>query len=547
MYACSDSPACTDAAVDWHGSTTIMPVKSDRYISVDMAIAELEKKLALVPTQLNDERVEVQRRIAAARSERNSLAPLASLSPELVRHVFELLQEPPPDEAAIPQPDHVDPDSDSSDASPQHRAGADEGAPHFLRDGWLAFANTCSWTRAVALGCPPLWARINCSSGERALRSAERAGDIPLALYLPPCADAASMQFLADHIMRAREVVYYGDEVEGDGLWQSAEHSFVCALNGACPRLEALTLVHYVRRKLLPGVYENLHTLVIRASLFCLDGGSMMHLPRLRDLTLHSPHIDDSVFEFVRMLNSLPIIERLALVDLDDCGKGSEPIEDLDANLNEDGADFTTLDLPSLKQLVLRTSRRSSAVFMRIIPLPSESLHVDIPRGYCDNERDELDQRSIVQYAHTFWTAATGRDTFDKSTFRADMARNLYSVRWAGAHGAKSVFVSTPMDPYDDPHAHECTTIEWTSPEEEVWEPLDYTTGPVLVNLRRVVLRRADSTFFPHGLENLKTWLVTQRAAGRKIDVVEFVKCESGEQANVMKALGGLGVEVIWR
>jgi hypothetical protein len=47
-------------------------------------------------------------------SELNALAPLASLSPELVRHVFELLQEPPADEAAITQPGYVDPDSDSS-------------------------------------------------------------------------------------------------------------------------------------------------------------------------------------------------------------------------------------------------------------------------------------------------------------------------------------------------------------------------------------------------------------------------------------------------
>jgi hypothetical protein len=480
------------------------------------------------------------------RSELNSFAPLAFLSPELVRHVFELLQEPPPDEAAIPRPDYVDPDSDSSDASPKLRASTDEGAQHFLRDGWLAFANTCSWTRAVALECPALWARIDCSSGERALRSAERAGDIPLALYLPPCADAASMQFLADHVTRAREVVYYGDEVEGDGLWQSAEHSFVRTLNGACPRLEALTLVHYVRRELLPGVYENLHTLVIRASLFCLDKGSMMHLPRLRDLTLHSPHIDDSIFEFVRMLNSLPTIERLALIDLDDCGKGAEPIEDLYENLTEDGADFTTLDLPGLKQLVLRTSRRSSAVFMRIIPLPSESLYVDIPLGYCDNERDELDQHEIIQYAHTFWKAATGSDTFDKSTFCVDLARNHFSARWAGAHGAKSAFVSTPMDPYEDVHAPKCTTIEWTSPEEGVWEPY-FGIHPILVNLRRVVLRRADSTFFQRGLDNLKTWLVAQREAGRNIDVVEFVRCEADEQANVMRTLGGLGVEVIWR
>jgi hypothetical protein len=478
-------------------------------------------------------------------SELNALEPLASLSPELVRHVFELLQGPPPDEEVISQDHGVD--SDDSDATPKRSARADEGAPHFLRDGWLAFANTCSWTRAVALECPALWARIDCSSGERAVRSAERAGDMPLALYLPPCADAASMQFLADHVARAREVVYYGDEVEGDGLWQSAEHRFVCALNGAYPQLEALTLVHYVRRELLSGVYENLRTLVIRASLFCLDKTSMMHLPRLRDLTLHSPRIDDSIFEFVRMLNSLPTIERLSLIDLDDCGKGSEPIEDLYENLNEDGADFTTLDLPGLKHLVLRTSRRSSAVFMRIIPLPSESLHVDIPLGYCDNERDELDQREIVQYAHTFWKAATGSDTFDKSTFCVDLARNLFSARWAGVHGAKSAFVSTPMDPYDDPHAPKCTTIEWASPEGGVWEPLNYTTGPVLVNLRRAVLRRADSTFFPHGLENLKTWLVTQREAGRKIAVVEFVKCEAGAQANVMRTLGGLGVEVIWR
>jgi hypothetical protein len=479
-------------------------------------------------------------------SELNAFTPLASLSPELVRHVFELLQEPPPDEDAIPQHGDVDSDLDSNDAKPKSSTRADAGTPHFLCDGWLTFANTCSWTRAVALGCPALWARIDCSSRERALRSAERAGDMPLALYLPPCADAASMQFLADHLPRARAVVYYGDEVEGDGLWQSAEHSFVCALNGACPRLEALTLVHYVRRELLPGVYENLHTLVIRASLFCLDKGSMMHLPRLRDLTLHSPHIDDSIFEFVRMLNSLPTIERLALIDLDDCGKGSEPIEDLDANLNEDGADFTTLDLPSLKQLVLRTSRRSSAVFMRIIPLPSESLHVDIPLGYCDNERDEMDRREIVQYAHTFWKAATGNDTFDKSTFCVDLARNHFSARWAGAHGTKSAFVSTPMDPYEDPHAPKCTTIEWASPEEEVWEPY-FGIHPIFVNLRRVVLRRADSTFFPRGLENLKTWLVAQREAGRKIDVVEFVKCKAGEQANVMRTLGGLGVEVIWR
>jgi hypothetical protein len=80
-----------------------------------------------------------------------------------------------------------------------------------------------------------------------------------------------------------------------------------------------------------------------------------------------------------------------------------------------------------------------------------------------------------------------------------------------------------------------------------VWEPFNYTTGPVLVNLRRVVLRRADSTFFPHGLENLKTWLVAQREAGRKIDIAEFVKCEAGEEANVTRMLGGLGLEVIWR
>jgi hypothetical protein len=514
-----------------------------KYAAIEAVISALEQELEQLP---EDDPI-VRRRITAARSERNALAPLTSLSPEIVRQVFELLQEPPPDGDAIPQPDEFAPDSDVDSDSDDDTEDSKDGAVHFLHDGWMAFANTCSWTRAVAVAFPALWTRIDCSSGERALRSAERAGDMPLVLYLPPCPDAPGMQFLADHVLRATDLVY--DEGQAaDADREVHERRFVDALNGACPRLETLTLVEYHEDAFLTGVYENLHTVVISSGEYCPYQGSMAHLPRLRNLTLDSLYIDDGVFELVRMLNSCSAIENLSLIDLGGCVRQPVSIHDLDTDVDVESTHFK-ITLPVLQKLVLKTDLRSSAVFMRIVPLPSESLSVTVTVGDKDWMRigryDSLYQRQIVERARAFWKAATGRTTFDDGTFRADMELDLYWVRWTGAHEAKSVFVSTPMGPAADVHVHDCTVLEWVHPEHEVWEPLG-NGSPVMVNLRKVVLNRADD-IIPRGLRNLKTWLVRQREAGRKIDVVEFVKCKPEKQVNAEKVLGGLGVEVIWR
>jgi hypothetical protein len=141
---------------------------SRKYTSIETVISALEQELEQLSEDDTVARCDVQRRIAAARSERNALAPLTSLSPEIVRQVLELLQEPPPDGDAIPQPDEFAPDSDVDSDSDDDTEDSKDGAVHFLHDGWMAFANTCSWTRAVAVAFPALWTRIDCSSGERA-------------------------------------------------------------------------------------------------------------------------------------------------------------------------------------------------------------------------------------------------------------------------------------------------------------------------------------------------------------------------------------------
>jgi hypothetical protein len=368
---------------------------------------------------------------------------------------------------------------------------------------------------------------------------------MPLVLYLPPCPDAPGMQFLADHVLRATDLVY--DEGQAaDADREVHERRFVDALNGACPRLEKLTLVEYHEGAFLTGVYENLHTLVIKMGEYCPGPGSMAHLPRLRNLTLDSPYIDDGVFELVRMLNLCPTIENLSLIDQGGCVEQSVSIRDLDTDLDVESTDFK-ITLPVLRKLVLKTDLRSLAVFMKIVPLPSESLSATVMWEEEDwMERYEpLYQRQIVERARAFWKAATGRTTFDDGTFRAHMGLNAYWIRWTGAHEAKSVFVSTPMDPAANVNVHDCTVLEWVYPEHEVWEPLG-NAGPVMVNLRKVVLNRADD-IIPRGLGNLKTWLARQREAGRKIDTVEFVKCKPEKQVNAEKVLGGQGVEVIWR
>jgi hypothetical protein len=464
-----------------------------------------------------------------------------------VRQVFELLQEPPAKGDAMPQHDESDSDSDVDSDSDDDNDSKDD-APSFSHDGWMAFANTCSWTRAVAVAFPALWTRIDCSSGERAIRSAERAGDMPLALYLPPHPDASGLRFLADHVLRTWDLVYdEGQATDAD----TEEHylRFVDALNGACPRLETLTLVEYREAAFLTGVYENLHTLVISWGEYCPYPGSMRHLPRLRNLTLDTLYFDDGVFELVRMLNLCPTIENLSLIGLGECVR-PDPMSlhdiDLDTELDVESKDFK-ITLPVLQKLVLKTDLRSSAVFMRILPFPSESLSVavTIKERLRMEHYDPLHQRQIVERARAFWKAATGRTTFDDGTFRANMEPELYWIRWTGTHEAKSVFVSTPMAPTADIPVHDCTVLEWVQPEYEVWWPQG-NAGPVMVNLRKVVLNRADD-IIPRGLWNLKTWLVRQREAGRKIEVVEFVKCKPEKQVNAEKVLGELGVEVIWR
>jgi hypothetical protein len=493
----------------------------------------------------------VRRQITAARSERNALAPLTSLLPELVRTVFELLQVPEPEVEAMLQYDEYSSYADEDDDGEQHGASlTDDDMLCALPDGWLAFANTCSWTRGAALAFPALWASIDCSSGERALRSVERAGNIPLGLYLSPRAGTQGMQFLADHVLRARELAYCEHEGATDADKEVHVRRFVDALNGACPLLEELGLVDYHERPFLTGVYDNLHTLLIDMGEYCFSKGSMAHLPRLRNLSLRAVGIDDGVFELVRMLNRHPTIECLSLVDLDDCVQQPVFIGNLDADVDVKDADFK-IALPVLRKLVLKTDLRSSAVFIRIIPLPSECLDVSVARAdmLMSDPLDTLYQKEIVERARTLWKAVTGHTAFDDGTFRAEEALGLYRIRWTGTHGSKSLSVGMRILQHESlPYAHDCTVLEWTNAEYEVRELLDATLArrPVMVNLRKVVLWRADDTI-SRGLKSLKTLLFKRLEAGRKIDVVEFVECKPEKKSEAEELLAELCVQVIWR
>jgi hypothetical protein len=300
----------------------------------------------------------MERQLLLLKQRRNSFVPVCCLPPELLARVFSFVQ-------------HEDDPTDDPDFAFDRRA-----------NDWPRVMSVCTRFRAVAVQTPMLWNVHDFTRPVSTWRQLclARAAGIPSCILIDNRRDA-------EHLCRAWKVVVL-DKVRG------TTHEVFDAI--ATPHLRILAVTLYgdelSKLEITPSFLGGSLPLMTH---FMLEGIDILlskapRMPSLRRLGLHEIQTPVNLEALVDLFDHSPMLEEISLRYIS-VVNNSQALED------ESAVTYVPkrLSLPHLKLLSLEDLPKEAAAFVRLLPMPSKALSIEVVDSEPTDSGD-LDQNHII-------------------------------------------------------------------------------------------------------------------------------------------------------